>query len=283
MATRLRPEPGPRPRGTLAPVAHRVRRRIREGHDTWTLALEPPGDAGLPQPGQFSMLYAPGVGEVPISTSGIEGSAVMHTIRAVGAVSGALCACKPGSVVGVRGPLGCGWPLDTARGRDLVFVAGGIGLAPIRSAVRDVLERRDEFGRVSVLVGARTPADLLFAAELEQWQPRGEIEVLATVDAASADWRGRVGLVTTLLGSATVDPARAVAMVCGPELMARLTGRALAERGVGPDRIWLSLERNMPCGVGLCGHCQLGPVLVCRDGPVLRFDRVEPLLEVPEL
>jgi len=269
----------------MTPLAHRVLARHQETHDTWTLTLDPLEATVAPAPGQFVMLYAPGVGEIPISASGESGAAglLTHTIRPVGAVSAALCGLEEGSLVGVRGPFGTTWPLEAARGSDVVVVAGGIGLAPLRPAIRGVLAHRDDYGSLSVLVGARTPEDLLFVGELEQWRARLDADALVTVDAAAPTWRGRVGLVTTLLFAAAFDPARTTALVCGPEIMMKFVARALLERGVAKDKIWIAAERNMRCGVGHCGHCQLGPLLLCRDGPVVRYDVVEPLLRVREL
>jgi len=269
----------------MTPVPYRVVSRAPETADTWTLLLEPLADAVVPAPGQFNMLYAFGVGEVPISTSASPeaGGALVHTIRDVGAVSHALVATSPGSVVGVRGPFGTTWPLDEARGRDLVIVAGGIGLAPLRPAIYHALVHRADFAAVCVLVGARTPADLLFLRELEDWRGRFDIDLDVTVDSAREDWHGRVGVVTQLIPRAPFDPVNAVALVCGPELMMTFTARALVERGMPKERIHLSMERNMQCGLGHCGHCQLGPVLICRDGPVFRLDEMEGLMEVREL
>jgi NAD(P)H-flavin reductase len=273
------------PRGAMTPVPHRVVSRTRETADTWTLELEPLAGVVRPRAGQFDMLYAFGVGEVPISTSGgHEGDGPLtHTIRAVGAVTRALCALGPGDVVGVRGPFGTEWPLAEAAGGDLVVVAGGIGLAPLRPAIRHALGRRCDFGAVAVLVGARTPEDLLYRDELESWRARLDAEVDVTVDAAAAGWYGRVGLVTTLIPGAVIDPARAAALVCGPEVMMTFVVRALLERGLVLERIWVSLERNMRCAVGHCGHCQLGPALICRDGAVFPAAAMQRLLEVREL
>jgi NAD(P)H-flavin reductase len=272
-------------RGAMVPVAHRVVSRVQETTDTWTLELEPLGERIRPRAGQFDMLYAFGVGEVPISTSGDHDGdgRLTHTIRAVGAVTRALCALEPGAVVGVRGPFGTEWPLDEATGGDLVVVAGGIGLAPLRPAVRHALARRDDYGAVSVLVGARTPQDLLFVHELEAWRGRLDVEVDVAVDAAAPGWHGRVGLVTTLIPGAVIDPPRASALVCGPEVMMTFVVRALVGRGVPLERIWVSMERNMRCAVGHCGHCQLGPTLICRDGAVFPAAAMTRLMEVREL
>jgi len=273
-------------RGSMTPLAYRVVRNRRENHDNRTLELEPVGEAIPPiGPGQFDMLYAFGVGEVPISTSGDpgDGGRLVHTIRALGAVTKALCAARPGDVVGVRGPFGNRWPLAEAEGRDLVLVGGGVGLPPLRPALYHALAHRGDFGAVALLYGGRTPRDLLFTRELERWRGRLDLAVEVTVDSASSDWHGRVGVVTRLIPGAAFDPADAVAFVVGPEIMMRFTALALLDRGLPPERIWISMERTMRCGVGLCGHCQLGPTLICRDGPVYTQAQVARLLEVREL
>jgi NAD(P)H-flavin reductase len=231
-------------------------------------------------PGQFTMLYAYGIGEVPISVSG---PPLVQTIRAVGPVTRALCGSWSGTVVGVRGPFGTAWPVAEARGRDLLIVAGGVGLPPVRPALYYALEHRADYGRVILLYGARTPADIVFRREIERWCSRMDLEVDVTVDVAAGDWRGKVGVVTTLIPRMTIDPDSTVAFVVGPELMMRFTARALLDEGVEPDRIWLSMERTMKCGVGLCGHCQLGPSLVCRDGAVYPYPAIAPYLGVREL
>ncbi len=270
----------------MAPRPFRVERRRRETSDTWTLELAPlAGDPLGFAPGQFAMLYAFGIGEVPISISGdpTRQGPLVHTVRAVGAVTKAICGSQPGRVLGVRGPFGDGWPVEEAAGSDVLIVAGGVGMAPLRPALEHVLAHRGDYGAVSLLYGGRTPGDLLYRRELERLRSRFDVEVDVTVDTASADWRGRVGVVTQLIPRARFDPGDTAALVCGPELMMRFTVRDLLERGLPPERIWVSLERNMRCGLGHCGHCQLGPTLVCRDGPVYRYDAIEPLLGVREL
>ena len=283
MATTLASEPGGL--GAMTPVPHRVVSRIQETADTWTLTLESLGEPITIGPGQFNMLYAFGVGEVPISTSAGPrlGGLLEHTIRDVGAVTAALCAAEPGDVIGVRGPFGTQWPLEQAAGGDLLIAAGGIGLAPLRPAVLQALASRAEYGDLCLLVGARSPAELLFRAQLEHWRGRFDFDVRVTVDTAVGKWHGRVGVVTRLIGHADFDPDSVTAMLCGPGAMMRFTARALLDAGVRPERIWISEERNMQCAVGLCGHCQLGPHLVCRDGPVFRYDEMAPLMEVREL
>ncbi|TLQ47524.1 FAD/NAD(P)-binding protein [Streptomyces marianii] len=267
---------------TLAPLPYRVVDRRDETHDTVTLVLEPAGEALSPfAPGQFAMLYAFGVGEVPVSVSRTpDARRLTHTVRAVGAVTRALCGLRTGAWVGVRGPFGTCWDLAAARGHDLLVIAGGIGLAPLRPLIDAVLADAREYGRLNVLAGARSPRELLYQDEFPAWgRPFGA----ATVDRPDDDWTGRVGVVTTLLGEARFTPADTTAFVCGPEVMMRVTARDLLHRGVRPDRVQVSLERNMRCATGHCGHCQLGPLLLCRDGPVVGYDRAEPLLTVREL
>ena len=265
----------------MIPRPFGVTGRRQDTSDTWTLELEPrEGDAPVFAPGQFVMAYVFGVGEVPISVSGAAESVAL-TVRAVGAVTSAVCALEPGAVLGVRGPFGNTWPIEEAAGGDVVVVAGGIGLAPLRLLVLQTLARREAYGHVVLLYGARTPRDLLYTDELAMW---GEtIETQVTVDAPSIGWQGRVGVVPKLVERARFRPERATAFICGPEIMMRFTVQALLARGVAPDRIHLSMERDMRCGVGLCGHCQLGPTLICRDGPVYSYDRLASLLEVREL
>lgn len=269
--------------GAMVPHPFRVVTRRRETADTHTLDFEPAGAERLAiGPGQFVMVYVFGVGEVPISVSGIGGDGtVTLTVRAVGAVSEAICASTPGAVLGLRGPCGNRWPIAEASGGDVVVVAGGIGLAPLRPVIRHALAHDREYGRISVLYGARTPAELLYLDELESW--RAAADVAVTVDSADSDWRGQVGVVPKLVGAARLDGETAHAFVCGPEVMMHFTAEALLARGLSPERIHLSMERHMDCGIGLCGHCQLGPTLICRDGPVYTHAQIAPLMEVREL
>lgn len=267
------------PLGALTPALYRVLERIPETSDVTTLVLEP-----LEEPlmtyrcGQFNMLSSMGVGEVAISLSSAPSDPMLrHSIRDVGAVSHALCRSGVGDLIGVRGPFGTDWRVDRDETssdtdiRDTVVVAGGIGLAPLRGAVEELVRAHQRGGgRVFVLVGAREPSQIVFNVDLESWETRGAA-VSLTVDRATPSWTGRVGLVTSLLADAGFDPERTRAMLCGPEIMMRFTARALADLGVDPARILVSLERNMECGVGWCGHCQLGPFLLCRDGPVVPY------------
>jgi anaerobic sulfite reductase subunit B len=268
----------------MTPVPFRVAAREQDTVDTWTLKLEPlTGPGPVIGPGQFMMVYAFGIGEVPISVSGPPGvpGPVVLTVRSVGAVSGAICSSEPGAVLGLRGPFGTSWPVEAAAGGDVVVVAGGIGLAPLRPVVLHALAHRGGYERVTVLYGARTPEDRLYVDEIERW--RRWIDVEVTVDAAGASWGGPVGYVAKLVSRADIRPNRATAFVCGPELMMRTTIEALLARGVQGARIQVSMERHMDCGVGLCGHCQLGPSLICRDGPVYPYPTIAPWMEVREL
>jgi NAD(P)H-flavin reductase len=255
-----------------------------ENADVVTLDLVPSGPYSF-FPGQFNMLSVPGVGEVPVSVSGdpAAGGRVLHTIRDVGAVTHALCGLHPGDQVGVRGPYGTSWPLAAAMGGDLVIVAGGIGLPPLRPALYQALAERPRFGRIALLYGARTPGDLLFPAELAEWRSRSDLDVKVTVDAADRNWRGDVGVVPGLIERVPFDPGKTTALVVGPEIMMRFAVRALLAAGVAADRVYLSVERNMQCAAALCGHCQLGPFLVCRDGPVFRYRSLARWLSVREV
>jgi NAD(P)H-flavin reductase len=269
-------------RDVMRPVPWRIHRVTHETHDTFTLELRPV-DEGLRvdwQPGQFNMVYAFGVGEIPISISGDphQHDRLVHTTRAVGNVTHAMSALGVGDIVGVRGPFGVPWPMAAARGRDVVIVAGGIGLAPLRSALYCLLADRTAYSSVVLLYGTRSPQDILFRRELERWRARFDLEVHVTVDRGGSAWHGNVGVVTALIPKAPFVARNALAMICGPEVMIRFTALELQRRGVPDDRIFISMERNMKCAVGLCGHCQLGPWFVCKDGPVFAYDRVAELV-----
>jgi NAD(P)H-flavin reductase len=269
----------------MVPRPARVEALRRETRDTVTMDLRLLDGDGLAfAPGQFTMLQAFGVGEVPISISGdpARRDLLTHTVRDVGGVTSSLCRAEPGDLLGVRGAFGRGWGVEDGRGGDVVVVAGGIGLAPLRPVLLAVLADRAAYDRVSLLYGARSPAEMLFTDELGAWADAG-IDVHVVVDRADRSWTGRVGVVTELLPDAGFDPDRTLAVVCGPELMMRYVAEALTERGVAPGRVRVSVERNMRCGIGLCGHCQLRGHLVCVDGPVFELDRIGPLLTVREL
>lgn len=267
------------------PVA--VRELQAETHDTYTLTLDPPDpDQGLPFiPGQFTMLYLFGSGEVPISISGNPDSPMqlVHTIRAVGGITRAMQEINTGSMLGVRGPFGTGWPVMEALGKDVVIIAGGIGLAPLRPFVYHLLNRREDYGHVSILYGARSPADILYRDELQSWGGRFDVDVSVIIDHAATDWYGDVGVVTSLLDKVRCDAGNTIAMACGPEIMMRFAARGLNDIGIPDEQIHVSMERNMQCATGMCGHCQYGPAFVCRDGPVFRLDRIKPFFATREI
>ncbi len=271
----------------LTPVPARVAQVNKETHDTFTLELEPADGQPLGGfgPGQFSMLYLYGVGELPISISGDphEPGRLVYTVRSVGRATSVLVSRRPGDAVGVRGPFGRPWPLQAARGKDVLIVAGGIGLAPLRPAIYDILRRREDYVRLMVLYGARSPKDLLYRRQLAQWSRLPDTQVLVTVDYGGTSWRGHVGVVTTLFRQLRLHPAETVALVCGPEIMMRFVVRQLEVRGVPDSEIYLSMERNMKCAVGSCGHCQLGPYFVCKDGPVFSHAELLPWMDRHEL
>lgn len=281
----------------MHPVPYRVVSRVAENRDSATLVLAPvERPLPPPQPGEFMMMYAFGIGEVAISVSGVPTApddTITHTVRAVGAVSRALHDAQPGAEIGLRGPFGTSWGLATAADarsrestavdRDLVIVAGGVGLAPLRPVVLAALAERDRFGRVTLIAGARSRDDFLFRAELDDWSRSGGIDVHMTVDVPVQGWPGEVGFVTEPLRRLRVRPESTTGFLCGPEVMMRNGAKELLAKGVAAGDIRVSLERNMQCGVGWCGHCQLGPLLLCRDGPVVGYDIAEPLLRVKEL
>ena len=270
----------------MQPRTATVTKVRRETHDTWTLELAPPG--GQPfrfRPGQFNMLYAFGIGESAISISGDPDrpETLVHTIRSVGTVTEHLCAVKPGDTIGVRGPFGHGWPVEEAHGRDLVVVAGGIGLAPLRPMIYEALNHRERYGNVAILFGARTPADLIYQREIQRWRARLDVHVEVTVDRSEAGWHGDVGVVTTLIPRVPFDPKNTTAMLCGPEIMMQFAARELEQKGVAKHDVFVTMERNMKCAIGFCGHCQLGPHFLCKDGPVFRHDALGPWFSGKEL
>lgn len=263
-----------------------VRKIVWESDDTFTLTLET-GALGeyTFRPGQFNMLYVFGVGEaaISISSSPARPAFIEHTIHRVGVVTTALAQMRRGNVVGVRGPFGTAWPVERARGKDVCIVAGGIGLAPLRPVIYSLLQERDAFGRIIILYGARSPLDLLYRVELERWEDGKNVNVLVTVDRSDTSWKGNIGVVTSLFSYVRLDAHNTIAFVCGPEIMMKYTVEELERRDIPPEAIYVSMERNMKCAVGVCGHCQYGPLFVCRDGPVFQLPRVRSLLDRKEL
>jgi len=277
----------PPPRPVMEPVPVRVTSVTKETHDTFTLTVAPPpGDPiSAFEPGQFSMLYVFGVGELPISISGDPAvrDSLTYTIRSVGPATYQLVTRQPGQFIGVRGPFGSSWPLKEARGKSVLIVAGGIGLAPLRPAIYSILRHRGDYNRLVILYGSRSPRDLLYKKEFAAWGLLPDTQALCTVDYGGVSWRGHVGVVTTLFRLVRMQPKETVAMICGPEIMMRYAARELEARGLPPEQIYLSVERNMKCGAGFCGHCQMGPYFVCKHGPVFPYPAIKPYLDLYEL
>lgn len=230
--------------------------------------------------GQFNMVYLFGVGEVAISivSDPEEPESLDHTIRAVGRTTKAMADLQLGNVLGIRGPFGQGWPLEEARGRNIVIVTGGLGCAPVMGAIEYIFRRRSHYGSVKILHGVKTPQDLLYRERFESWRRSPDTEVLLTSDQPDKTWRYHIGVVTELFERVPVDSSKSIVLMCGPEIMMRLGVPILIRRGIRATDIYVSLERHMECGIGLCGHCQLGPYFLCKDGPVMRYDRVAPWL-----
>lgn len=263
-----------------------VRECIRESQTICTLRLAfeggVPGEPYAFAPGQFHMVYLEPVGEVALSivSDPLDHRFFDHTVRPLGRVSEGLVRLRPGDRVGIRGPFGRGWPLDAARGRDLLLLTGGLGCAPVVSVIRFVLRRREDYGRLVILQGVRHADDLIWRAQYEAWGRAPGTEVLLAADVATRDWPWAEGPVVDLLDRVRIDPAHTLALLCGPELMIEAAIAALRGRGLADEAIWLNLERNMHCGTGRCGHCQVGPHFVCTDGPVFRYDEIADLLGV---
>ena len=281
--------PSPRPTNVWTPHLVRLRAVVDDTDDTRTCELEfvdPMLQSAYRfRPGQFNMLYVPGAGEsaISISSRAVSGAPLLHTIRAVGNVTNAIARLRVGETFGLRGPFGSSWPMEQFNGQNIIFVTGGIGLAPLRPAIYHVLDQRGDYGSVTLLYGARTPAGFLYRNELTDWASRG-IDVQLTVDRPATGWTGYVGVVTLLLDRLAVSgPAKTQVLCCGPEIMMSYTALSAFRHHIPAGHVWASMERNMNCAIGLCGHCQFGPAFLCKDGPVLRYDRVAPFLAVKGL
>jgi NAD(P)H-flavin reductase len=264
-----------------------VKKVIWETDDTFTLQIDlgAMGETFSFLPGQFNMLYVFGLGEaaISISSDASQGGMLAHTIHRVGTVTTGLAQMKRGDVIGLRGPFGTAWPITAARGKDVCIVAGGIGLAPLRPVMYAMLRERTAFERIILLYGARSPLDLLYRVELEEWAKEHNVEVLVTVDRGDSSWKGYIGVVTSLFSYLKLDARATVGYVCGPETMMKYTIDEMERRGLAEDQIYLSMERNMKCAVGFCGHCQYGPEFICKDGPVFTLPRIRHLLDKKEL
>ena len=271
----------------LQTVFHPIERFMSETHDTVSFELKVSDSRGEFhfKPGQFNMLYLFGIGEVPISISGdpANPAKIVHTVRAYGSVTSQMMTLKKGDGLGVRGPFGNWWPIEKLHGANILLAAGGIGIAPLRPVIHYILTNRQRYGQVSLLYGERTPGDLIYRSQIEKWRGRFDLDIHVTVDSAREGWRGNVGVVTTLISRVQCEPANTFALLCGPEIMMYYTIAELKSRGLPDHHIYISMERNMKCGVGFCGHCQLGPKFICKDGPVFLFSEVEHLFRKQEM
>lgn len=272
----------------MTPEAVKVKKIFWETEDVFTIELVYDSDEKREfryKPGQFNMLYAFGVGEsaISISSDSSKKNSLLHTIHKVGYVTNVLSKLKKGDIIGLRGPFGSSWPLEEAKGKDICIIVGGIGLAPLRPSIYHILKHRKQYGKFVLLYGARTPRDILYPVELESWRKKYDIQIEVTVDRADSTWRGHVGVVTTLLNYVELNPEKTMAMVCGPEIMMKYAVDELIKHGVTENEIFVSLERNMKCALGFCGHCQYGPSFVCKDGPVFSFSNVTDIFEIKEL
>lgn len=267
----------------MEPIPFRILRVKQELKDCFTLILDCNQTPFHFFPGQFNMLYLFGHGEVPISISGDpnQPEQLIHTIRTVGSITRALQKLKEGDFVGVRGPFGNQWPVSEMKGKDILILAGGLGLAPLRPVIYSILTNQNHFQKITLLYGARDPSTLLFSNEFSQWS--GKIEMRFAVDSAGPGWQGHVGVITDLLRKQVLHLTNTVAFICGPEIMMRFSAYTLMDRGLRTDQIYISMERNMKCAMGLCGRCQFGPYFICKHGPVFSFDKVERLLRIREL
>ena len=268
------------------PMEAEIVRRTQESPSVFSLGLrlcDPAQQAAYRfEPGQFNMLYLYGVGEIPISIVSDPdiGDELGHTVRVVGRVTRGFAALKPGDHIGLRGPFGHGWPLAAARGRNLVLVTGGLGCAPLVSVLNYVVQRRGDFDRVAILQGVKHMDDMIWRERYARWAALPDIQVLLAADVAGAGWNWHVGLVTELVDQIAFDVRDARVMVCGPEPMMLASARKLSASGVADEHIWMSLERNMQCAVGHCGHCQFGAPFVCKDGPVFNYPQIRERLGV---
>lgn len=271
--------------GQSLPGVWRVVERLEEIVDTVSITITPADQSEFEfKPGQFCMVYIPGSGDIPISISGkaLGGDGIVLTVRSVGLVSDSICNLQPGDSIGIRGPFGTGWPVDLVSGHDFLAIGGGLGGAPLRPAIGAVISDPTRTHSNAYLYGSRTPDTVLFDAQLSDWSNAPNTEVMLTVDQGDTEWHGNVGLVTALLPRVEIEPTNTIVFICGPDLMMRFTALELLDLGVPAENVYLSLERNMQCGVGLCGHCQLGGKFICTDGPVFKYSEITELLAVSD-
>ena len=268
----------------MLPDSHVIYKKKIETHDVFSITLDIEKKRQDFLPGQFNMLYVPGHGEVPISFSGRnKKGGIIHTIRRTGAVTDKIFTLRRGDSIGVRGPFGRGWPMDSAKSKDVILVAGGIGLAPLRPVIHEIMDNRDRYEKLILLYGTRTPDDILFEKEVHDWLARFDIDVILSVDRSVPGWHGHAGVIPNFIQGTDFNPENACAMICGPEIMMNFSVKALISRGMKPSDIYISMERNMKCAVGHCGHCQYGPYFVCKDGPVFSFPEVSNMIGFKEI
>jgi NAD(P)H-flavin reductase len=271
------------------PQSAKIIDRIQESPTIFTLRLELQSQLQREHygfaPGQFNMVYLYGVGEVPISivSDPVDDSIIDHTIRAVGRVTRGISALAVGEYVGIRGPFGRGWPLEQAEGKDVLIVTGGLGCAPVVSVINYILRRREQFGRMIIVQGVKHADDLIWRERYEQWMTMKDVEVHMAADVGAKHWPWHVGRVTELCDVINIEPDKTLAMMCGPEPMILASIDCLLHHGLPEQAVWLSMERNMHCGLGQCGHCQLGDQFLCRQGPVFNYPRIKSLLSVKHL
>lgn len=266
------------------PTVYEVQSNVQETSDIFSLTLTTHDKAHFAfLPGQFNMVYLYGIGEVPLSISSRSDhpEVLMHTVRAVGLVTNGLQKLKISDTVGVRGPLGTAWPL-TKTECDVVIIAGGVGLAPLRSALYYLAFHRKKYKKITLLYGARSPSDIMYKNDLKIWQQH-EMTIEVSVDRGDTGWRGPVGVITPLIGKHITDPKNTLVFVCGPEIMMHFANKELMQAKVEEEHIFMSMERNMQCGTGFCGHCQYGPYFICKDGPVFPYQQIKKWLAIKEL
>ena len=273
--------------GEWVPVPYTIVDKHLENDKLLTFTLEPQGETSIKpiQSGQFNMLYVFGVGEIPISVSSMLSPhpTLVHTIQDVGPVSKAINSLKKGDTLGVRGPFGTVWPVEKAEKKDVVIMAGGVGLCPLRPVIESIIDKREQFSDVNILYGTRDPDNIIFHHDIISWQSDPSINFRITVDHAVSQWRGNVGVVTHLLDKARFNPENTVVYICGPEVMMRFGAYACLAAAVPERNIYISMERNMKCAVGFCGHCQFGPYFMCKDGAVFPYSALKPYLNIAEL
>jgi NAD(P)H-flavin reductase len=269
----------------LVPKCYKIQSISQDAHDVFTIVLEKPqsewGQTFLP--GQFNMLYQFGFGEVAITISGksSDSKTLVHTIRAVGSVTHSLQKMKPGDEIGLRGPFGTHWPLSE-KGRDVLVIAGGVGMATLRPAMFALAENSSEYRKITLLYGSKTADDILYRKDMEEWKPMG-IDVQVTLDHADDSWKGHVGVVTSLIKANLPNPENTLVLLCGPEIMMQVALQELTDAHVDEKNVYVSLERNMQCAVGFCGHCLYGPYFICKDGPVFAYPQVKKYLAIKEV